>query len=181
MSEENVGVILAKGLDELDSKLVTVNENLLIMGRSITQVQGEVEEVSKLATETKNEIGQLVEKFDAFVQKDQKDKAFQMAQTRIIEVNQDFEKRFGQYDEVRKLTSGILQATDLEIVRSDTIKRLSEEKMLTNSGYWLCPGLIALSAWLSNDRPLAERAMVATVKRDDNKASLYFALISRRF
>jgi hypothetical protein len=187
MSDESVGTILAKGLDELDSKLVTVNENLLVMGRTmtdlnegVTRVEGEVEKVSQQATETQRRLSELAENFDAFVQADLMAKALQKALTRRIEVRQVFEKEFGHYDEVRRLTVGILQATDLGFVRHETIKRLSEEQMLTSVRYWLCPGLIALSAWLSNDRALAEKAMVETVKRDDNKASLYFALISRR-
>jgi hypothetical protein len=40
--------------------------------------------------------------------------------------------------------------------------------------------LIALSAWLNDDRELAERAVMEAMQRDDEKTSLFFALVTRR-
>ena len=178
MSEERI--ISRADLSAIEGGLAALGAEVGTLAHSVNQVGNKVEEMSEEVSSTQKTLDKLAADFEAFVQADLMAKELQLAQTRIIEVRQLFEKEFGQYDEVRRLTSGILQATDLGIVRSDTIKRLSEEKMLTSVRYWLCPGLISLSAWLSNDRPLAEKAMVEAVKRDDNKASLYFALISRR-
>lgn len=187
MSEGSVGVILAKGLDDLESKLVTVNENLLLIGRDITRldegvtrVEGQVEQVSQLATETKNELAELVVKFDAFVRSNEMAHELTQAKADIIELAQRLEKEYGHYDKVRRLTSSILQAVDLKIVRENTVVAATEVAMLNTPRYWLAPGLIALSAWLSNNRELAERGMAEAVRRDDNKASLYFALVARR-
>ena len=178
MSDERL--ISRADLSAIEGGLAALGTEVGSLAHSVNQVGNKVEEMSEEVSSTQRTLDKLAADFEAFVQADLMAKELQLAQTRIIEVRQLFEKEFGQYDEVRRLTSGILQATDLGIVRSDTIKRLSEEKMLTSVRYWLCPGLISLSAWLSNDRPLAEKAMVEAVKRDDNKASLYFALISRR-
>ena len=178
MSEEQT--ISRADISAIESSLSTLENEMGSLANNVNQVGNKVEEMSEEVSSTQKTLDKLAADFEDFRQKDQMEKEWQRAKTEIIEVRQLFEKDFGHYAEVRELTKGILQATDLGFVRHDTIKRLSEEKMLLNAGYWLCPGLIALSSWLANDRPVAEKAMVEAVKRDDNKASLYFALISRR-
>ena len=90
------------------------------------------------------------------------------------------QKEFGYYDTVRKHTVGILQATDISVVRKETITTITEELMISAPRYWLAPALIALSAWLSDNKDLAERALKEAMRRDDEKTSLLFCLISRR-
>src|ERR1035441_2313246 len=167
MSEEQT--ISRADLSAIESNLSTIESNLSTLGNemgslanTVGQVGSKVEEMAEEVSSTQKTLDELAEKFDAFVQADLIAKDVQAGRTRIIEVRQILDEKFGQYAEVRKLTVGILQATDLGFVRHETIKRLSEEKVLMNVGYWLCPGLIALSAWISNDRPLAEKAMVET-------------------
>ena len=52
--------------------------------------------------------------------------------------------------------------------------------MLSCPGYWLAPSLVALSAWICDNQSLAEKALAEAMRRDDSKASLFFALICRR-
>ena len=42
------------------------------------------------------------------------------------------------------------------------------------------PCLVAISAWIGNDRDLAERAIIEAVKRDEERTALTMALICRR-
>ncbi len=90
------------------------------------------------------------------------------------------EKRFGHYDIVRRTTTGILQADDIGIVKKDTISNATEELMISTPGYWLAPCLVALAAWINDQPELAERALKEGIKRNDEKTSLFFALICRR-
>lgn len=52
--------------------------------------------------------------------------------------------------------------------------------MISTPGYWLAPCLVALAAWINDQPELAERALKEGIKRDDEKTSLFFALICRR-
>jgi hypothetical protein len=167
-------------ISTIESNLSSLEGEIQTLASTLDRVGGKVEDVAQEVSSTQSKLDDLVEKFDAFVQADQMAKDLQLAQTQIIEVRQQVEKEFGHYDEVRRMTSGILQAADLNIVRQNTIRTATEETMLKSPRYWLAPGLVALSAWLSDNRQLAESAMVEAVHRDDNKASLYFALIARR-
>lgn len=167
-------------LSTIETNLSSLDSNIRTLASTLSQVGGKVEEVVEEISSTQSKLDELVEKFDTFVQADKIAKDLQLAQTRLIEVRQQLQKDFGHYDEVRRLTSGILQAADLTFVRQNTVDTVTEETMLKSPRYWLAPGLVALSAWLSDNRQLAENAMMEAVRRDDNKASLYFALISRR-
>lgn len=52
--------------------------------------------------------------------------------------------------------------------------------MLSTPDYWLAPCLVAVSAWIGNDRDLASRAIAEAVRRDEEKTALTMALICRR-
>ena len=49
--------------------------------------------------------------------------------------------------------------------------------MISTPDYWLAPVLVALAAWINNNRDLAERAIREAVKRDNEHTSLAMALI----
>ncbi|MCR5330110.1 MAG: hypothetical protein K6E62_02850 [Lachnospiraceae bacterium] len=122
----------------------------------------------------------LAEDFKKMMAKQEKDAAFQQAQTELVTVRQEINQRFGKYDKVRDTMLGVLQATDIAIVKSSTIANVSEEIMIQTPDYWLAPCLVAVAAWIGNNRDLAERAIAEAVKRDEEKTALTMALICRR-
>lgn len=95
-------------------------------------------------------------------------------------MRQELETAFGYYAVVRRQATGILQASDVQLVRNETLRSATEELMISAPRYWLAPALVALSAWLGDNRELATRALAEAVRRDDEKTSLFFALVSRR-
>lgn len=151
-----------------------------VLNRNIAVVDGKVEDLTQKAEATKDRLEQLFDEFTVFVESDLKAKELQKAITEIVRVRQEIEKKFGHYDEVRRTTIGILQATDAGLVRQNTIQNVTEELMLAAPGYWLAPALVSLSSWIKDDRLLAEKAMLTAISRDDYKTSLFFALVCRR-
>ena len=106
--------------------------------------------------------------------------ALQQASTELVRVRQELEQNYGNYKVIRETMLGVLQATDLALVKKTTISIVSEELMLSTPNYWLAPCLVAISAWIGNDRDLAERAIIEAVKRDEERTALTMALICRR-
>lgn len=98
----------------------------------------------------------------------------------LVKVRQEIETKYGHYNEVRRRAIGILQAVDVNLIKKETIRNASEEQLLAAPQYWLSSCLVALSAWLNNEKELAERAMMEALRKDDEKASLFFALVTRR-
>jgi len=156
--ESNLGAI-HNDLQTIDSGVGTVNQNVKVVY---------------------DEIGSLAREFHDFVNLQQKANRLGQAETRLVKIRQELEKKYGHYDIVRRTTTGILQADDLGIVKKDTISNATEELMISTPGYWLAPCLVALAAWINDQPELADKALKEGIKRNDEKTSLFFALICRR-
>ena len=157
---------IERRLDRIEDQIVRTNQNL---GRV-------TDEISTL----NQELSELREKFDRFMDESKRATVLQKAATELIRVRQELEQSFGGYKVVRETMLGVLQATDLALVKKTTISQVTEELMLATPDYWLAPCLVAVAAWIGNDRDLANRAIKEAVKRDEEKTALAMALICRR-
>ena len=156
--ENSLGAI-HNDLEVLDSGVGTVNDNVKVVY---------------------DEVGKLARDFYAFVSAQVRANRLGQAETRLVKIRQELEKKYGHYDLVRRTTTGILQADDLGIVKKDTISSATEELMISTPGYWLAPCLVALAAWINDQPELADKALREGIKRNDEKTSLFFALVCRR-
>lgn len=172
--------ISSANLSAIESSLNTINRNLGTLNGNLEVIDHNVDTVNSNVKVVYDEIGALARDFHDFVQLQVRANALSKAQQRVIQIRQEMEKRFGHYDIVRRTTTGILQADDLGIVKKDTISNATEELMISTPGYWLAPCLVALAAWINDQPELAERALKEGIKRNDEKTSLFFALICRR-
>ena len=164
---------LEQQLDNLSNVTKRIQEDVADTNRKIDSVSGKLSEVNEDLQELRNS-------FEAFVNENKKTTALQKAATELIRVRQELEQNFGSYKIVRETMLGVLQATDLALVKKTTISQVTEELMLSTPDYWLAPCLVAVSAWIGNDRNLAERAIAEAIKRDEEKTALTMALICRR-
>lgn len=145
-----------------------------------SQIQDQVASNSRQIFSLSSELNGLKAMFERFVDETKRANSLQKAATELIRVRQELEQNFGNYKIVRETMLGILQATDLALVKKTTISQVSEELMLSTPDYWLAPCLIAVAAWIGNDRDLANRAVKEAVRRDEEKTALTMALICRR-
>lgn len=164
----------------LTRQLDVVNDNVRSVAQLVDHVDTRVQHLAREQELAKDQLDQFYREFQEFVVADARQKERQFATTRIIEVRQEIEKKFGHYDELRRHTTGILQATDIALVSDETLKSTTEEMMLNSPRYWLAPALVALSAWIRDDKTLADKALVEVVRRDEPKAALFFSLLCRR-
>ena len=147
---------------------------------NVGQLRHDVGDVDGKIDVTQKELELLRDSFTAFVAADLRAKEVQLAETRQVKVRQELETKYGHYATIRRHATGILQAADLSLVRQETIAWATEELMLRAPGYWLAPALLALAAWLRDDQFLATKAIAEAARRDDEKTSLFLALIGRR-
>lgn len=155
-----------KKVDNLVSVVGAVSSQMNAMTSSINQVNADLKSLSK--------------SFQQMLLDQKKTAILQQAMTELVRVRQELEQNYGNYNVVRQTMLGVLQATDLALVKKTTISRVSEELMLSTPKYWLAPCLVAVSAWIGNDRDLADRAIAEAVKRDEERTALTMALICRR-
>ena len=171
MADERI--IQQADLSKIANNLGVIHDDLRTVNSSVGNVNQNVRVVY-------DEIESLAREFRDFVGIQQKANRLGQAETRLVKIRQELEKKYGHYDIVRRTTTGILQADDLGIVKKDTINNATEELMLSTPGYWLAPCLVALAAWINDQPELAERALREGINRNDEKTSLFFALICRR-
>jgi hypothetical protein len=157
-----------------------IENSLRTIRSDIETVSNQVESVGQEVVNTRSELARLERAFLDFVAADAKAKEVALAETRLVKIRQELETKFGYYAEVRRHATGILQAADVSIVRQETVNTATESLMLSAPRYWLAPALVALAAWLADNKPLAEKALAEAIRRDDEKTSLFFALITRR-
>ena len=143
-------------------------------------LSGQINSVSTKVDATQAELEKLKKDFEDMMLEQRKAASLQQASTELVTVRQNLEKDFGNYRIVRNTMLGILQATDSALVRKATVSTVSEELMISTPDYWLAPVLVALSAWIGNNRDLADRAIKEAVRRDNEHTSLVMALICRR-
>lgn len=157
-----------------------IENSLSLIHGSLQNVDAGVATVDNRVQVVNDELANLANDLHQFIgyQVGQNNK--REAESDLINVKLELEQKFGKYKTVREHAIGILQADDLGIVRKETISTATEELMLATPGYWLAPCLVALSAWINDKPDLAERALKEGIKRNDEKTSLFFALICRR-
>lgn len=160
--------------------LQTVLNNQKVQDAKQDRLQSTVGEVKQSQDKTNREVQDIRTVLDGFILRDALQKNLQLAQTQIIEVRQELSTHYGHFGKVRRLATGTLQALDAGIVSHGTMRELSEELMLLTPQYWLAPALVAIASWVRDDPALAEKALNEAVRRDNDKASLFFALTLRR-
>ena len=160
-------------LRAIENNLNAIHRNLDVLNSDLGTVNDNVATVYK-------ELGALAEEFHDFVSVQVRANRLGQAETRLVKIRQELEKRFGHYDLVRRTTTGILQADDIGLVKKETISNATEEMMISTPGYWLAPCLVALAAWINDQPELADKALREAIKRNDEKTSLFWALVCRR-
>lgn len=157
-----------------------IEHNLDVIQNTLENINSDVKFTNRKVTNVEGGLAKLQEDFNSFVQ-------YYMGKTNVLEaknnliiIRQELEQKFGKYKTIREHAIGILQADDLGIVRKETISTATEELMIATPGYWLAPCLVSLAAWINDKLELAHRALKEGIRRNDEKTSLFFALICRR-
>lgn len=172
---------------KMEDERIISQADLSQISNSLGALHDDLRYIDNNVNSVKNNVGNIYSKIDAFIGefreyalKQEKEQQKQKAEIRLVKIRQELEQKYGHYKDVRNKAKGIIQADDIGIVRKETISNLSEEVMIATPGYWLAPCLVALSAWINDQPELAEKALREGIKRNDEKTSLFFALICRR-
>ena len=165
----------------IEPDLSYLEDRLDALGDFVGAAQSEIHAVGRSVDDLREDVTSLTQDFHSYAAKQELTNRIQLAEIRLVKLRQEIEHRFGHYAEIRRMARGILEANDLAVVRQDTLRAAAEELMLRAPGYWLAPALVALAAWISDEEEVANRACAEALHRDDERTSLFFALVCRRF
>lgn len=170
-------VINTLSITGIESKLRSLSGDISSLSSQVSRMDKSLSSEMKSLRE---DLDKLNVDFKRMMEDQKKANSMQQAVTELVRVRQEINQRYNNYSVVRETMIGVLQATDVALVKKETISRVSEELMLSTPSYWLAPCLVAVAAWISNDRDLADRAIREAIKRDEEKTALAMALICRR-
>ena len=165
----------------IEPDLSYLEDRLDALGDFVGAAHSEIHAVGRSVDDLREDVTSLTQDFHSYTAKQELTNRIQLAEIRLVKLRQEIEHRFGHYAEIRRMARGILEANDLAVVRQDTLRAAAEELMLRAPGYWLAPALVALAAWISDEEEVANRACAEALHRDDERTSLFFALVCRRF
>lgn len=173
---------MAEGLEFgiITSQINSLKDTVDSLKNQTTSVETKVDSMSEKVDSIQEELKTLTVEFNKMVEDQRKTANLQRAISELIRVRQEIDQKYGNYTVIRHTMIGVLQATDSALVKKNTISTVSEELMISTPDYWLAPCLVALAAWISNNKELAERAIRESMRRDEEKTALAMALICRR-
>jgi hypothetical protein len=177
---ENDLRVLVNDINLIGNHINVVDNNVNVIANNMNVIDNRIDTVDNNVKLIYNELDNLSKEFRQYVELAGRQHNLTIAETRLIKIRQELETKYGHYAEVRRTTTGILQANDLGIIRKETITSVTEELMVLTPNYWLAPCLVALSSWINDSSELAEKALFEGIKRNDEKSSLLFALICQR-
>lgn len=168
---------------DLTSLNQTINATLgaiKTVSAQAAQVQNDVNVVNGKVVKVNQNLISLTVEFREWVKEQRNANNLQRALTEIVRIRQELDQKFGKHAEARTRLKGILDSAGTGLLRDFTVASCSEQVMLDTPKYWLSPCLVALAAWISNDKSLADKAVKVALDRDVEKSSLLFALVCRR-
>ncbi len=133
-----------------------------------------VAEVAETIKGVQNEIEQLSQKY--FIMKN-----ISTASKKMTQLNDEYQRKFGLYNTLRRVTLGYVVGVDKNIVSNERLRVTVEKNYLQNADYWISHCLMATMLWISDEKEAAERAVSKAMSIDAHKSSLFFLLINLQF
>lgn len=158
-----------------------VNELEAVVGGFTAKVNVKMDNVDETTERIKKTANDTYNEIKSFKQSMIENEQMQSAQENILRINQIIRERFSEHDDIRRTVMGVVKDFDVNLVRNKTIQELSEELWITSSRYWLAYTLIAISAWVNDNKALTDNAMSESYRVDKIKTSLFFCLMNLRF
>lgn len=182
LEEENRRILeeLRSSRRDMGLIMTAIEAEFSSLHREIATVENKVEVNKSAILALATDMAIFKQEFLNFVDVTERRDNVTHAQGEVIILNQEIEKKFGLYDKVRKVLLGILQAVDTGLVSKSVIVNSTEKLMLSTPRYWLTPSLIAIAAWISDNKPLAIKALSEGLKRNQIKTQLMFTLVNNR-
>ncbi len=162
------------------ANLDVIERNLGNLANNVGQVSSNIEHVDSKVNKVTDSVKTIEEEIKNFMVEIRGSTVVANAKQSITLDQDEINKQYGHYDNVRRKINGIFQATDINSIKKSTIENISEQVIIDTPNYWLAPALVAICAWFNDNKDLANRALKEAMTRDDEKTSLLFCLIHLR-
>ena len=107
-------------------------------------------------------------------------KNMEEANKNIRDLNNRKYYEFAQYRIVRKIMQGFMENLDLNLVNVELIYKAVEKNHLQTPDFWLTSAMLAVMAWKSDQKEMADRAIKEALALDKKNAIIFFFIFNLR-
>ena len=111
-------IIQTADISKIERSLGDVRERLRTIETGVSTVDRKMSAIN-------DDLAALTKEFEEYVLLQSRANRLAQAETRLVQFDNELNKKFGHYDVVRRSATGILQADDLALVRQSTINTIS--------------------------------------------------------
>ena len=160
------------------ANLNTIENNLGEVAKELNGVISNVNYMNDQVSGMENKVESLNSEIQNMMQEIRENTILTNARQNIMYNNQEIEKKFGYYDNVRRTTISMLDAVKYSTVSINGLKKLREDILLNNPNYWLTNALAAVSSWILDDKENTYKELNNALRINEEKTSLFFTLIN---
>lgn len=135
--------------------------------------------IDELETSVMSAIDTLQQTVDKFITEYQRDRIVQNAYNELAEAKRQLEQEFGRYKEVRELAAEIIYIVDSGFIRRSVIMDVTERLAIRTPRYWLAPAVLAVAAWLDDDKDRYFDSINSALALDPGRTALFVTLLLR--
>ena len=160
------------------ANLNTIENNLGEVAKELNGVISNVNYMNDQVSGMENKVESLNSEIQNMMQEIRENTILTNARQNIMYNNQEIEKKFGYYDNVRRTTISMLDAIKYSTVSTNGLKKLREDILLNNPNYWLTNALAAVSSWILDDKENTYKELNNALRINEEKTSLFLTLIN---
>ncbi len=161
-----------------EADLNTLENNLDAVAEELSKVVNNVDSVNNQINNIEENVYNLNSEVKGLVKEIQEITILNNARQNIIYNNEQIDKRYGYFDEVRRKTESLLDAINNSNVNKNSLKELRQELILNNPNYWLSNALACLTSWILDDKENTYKELDNALKKNKEKTSAFFCLIN---
>lgn len=170
------GTTQKKDVSTLESDLNTLTENMKIIAGNVDDINEQVDDFKKQFDEVKSNIDSIEKQIKNFMSEVRGNTYVSNARAELENEEKKLNDKYGQYDLIRNKLNDIVNTLEKGYIEKNKLLTQSEQARLSDSTYYLAHSLVAISAWLKNERKLAHKELNKALSLDDNKTSLLFSM-----
>ena len=160
------------------ANLNIIEDNLGAVAKELNGVVSNVNYMNNHVAEVETKVESLNNEIQKMMHEIRENTIITNARQSIMYNNQEIEKKFGYFDNVRRVTLSLLDAVKYSSIHQNTLKKLREDILLNNPNYWLTNALASLTSWVLDDKQNTYKELNNALRLDEEKTSIFFTLIN---
>ena len=163
------------------ANLDTIGNNLGAVAKELSGVIQNVNSVNSQVNNVEEKVSTLDTQIKGLVKEIRETMFLTSARQSIMYNNEQLEKKFGYFDNVRRMTISVIDSVLNSNIDKNFLVNQRQKVILNNPDYWLSNAYGALISWILDDRSSSQKDLENALRKNPIKTKLFFMLINLKF